>query len=51
VAAAAFFLVTGGSGWIMAWLNERLGNGSIAPSWLMHGLGNAVAYPALAFLA
>jgi membrane protease YdiL (CAAX protease family) len=49
-AAAAFFLVTGCAGWVMAWLNERIGEGSIAPSWLMHGLANAVAYPALAFL-
>jgi membrane protease YdiL (CAAX protease family) len=47
--AGAFFLVTGGGGWIMAWLNERVGNGSIAPSWLLHGLSNAIAYPVLAF--
>ncbi len=33
----------------MVWINERLAGGSIAPSWLMHGLGNAVAYPVLAF--
>lgn len=50
ITAAALFLVTGGGGWLMAWLNERVGGGSIAPSWLMHGLGNAMAYPALAFL-
>lgn len=47
--ASAFFLVTGGGGWIMAWLNERVGNGSIAPSWLLHALSNAIAYPVLAF--
>jgi membrane protease YdiL (CAAX protease family) len=50
LAAAAFVGVTGAAGWIMAWLNEHVGNGSIAPSWLMHGLGNAVAYPTVAFL-
>jgi membrane protease YdiL (CAAX protease family) len=49
-AAAAFFAVTGAGGWVMAWLNERVGGGSIAPSWLMHGLANAAAYPVLAFL-
>jgi uncharacterized protein len=49
-AAAALFGMTGAAGWVMAWLNERVGNGSIAPSWLMHGLGNAVAYPVIAFL-
>jgi membrane protease YdiL (CAAX protease family) len=47
--AAAFVLITGGAGWIMAWVNETKAEGSIAPSWLMHGLGNAIAYPVLAF--
>jgi membrane protease YdiL (CAAX protease family) len=37
------------SGWIMAWLNERVGNGSIAPGWFLHATGNALAYPLLAF--
>jgi uncharacterized protein len=50
IAAASFFAVSGGAGWIMAWLNERVGEGSIAPSWLMHGLSNAISYPVLAFL-
>lgn len=36
-------------GWIMAWLNERVGNGSIAPSWFLHAATNALAYPILAF--
>jgi uncharacterized protein len=35
--------------WIMAWLNERVGNGSIAPSSFLHALTNAIAYPLLAF--
>ncbi|MEE2690883.1 MAG: CPBP family intramembrane glutamic endopeptidase [Pseudomonadota bacterium] len=35
---------------VQLWVNERMANGSIAPGWLMHGVGNAVAYPALAFL-
>ena len=47
--AATFFAVTASGGWVMGFLNERFGNGSIAPSWLLHGLANAVAYPALAF--
>jgi len=37
-------------GWIMGYLNEQMGNGSILPSWLMHGLTNLIAYSAL-FLA
>jgi membrane protease YdiL (CAAX protease family) len=36
-------------GWIMGYLNERVGNGSILPSWLMHGLTNLIAYSALLF--
>lgn len=34
-------------GWIMGYLNERIGNGSILPGWLMHGLVNLIAYSAL----
>jgi uncharacterized protein len=36
-------------GWIMAWLNERIGNGSIAPGWFLHAATNLLAYPVLAF--
>lgn len=36
-------------GWIMAWLNERVGNGSIAPGWFLHAATNVLAYPVLAF--
>lgn len=49
-AGAGFFLYPALMGWIMAFLNERIGYGSIAPSWLVHGVGNAAAYPVLAFL-
>lgn len=49
VVAAAFFGITGASGWLMAYLNERVGGGSIAPSWLVHGVANLIAYPVLAF--
>lgn len=37
------------AGWVMAWLNERVGNGSIAPSWFLHAAANALSYPVLAF--
>jgi membrane protease YdiL (CAAX protease family) len=47
--AGAIFVITGGGGWLMAWLNERRGNGSIAPGWLLHALSNVTAYPLLAF--
>lgn len=34
-------------GWIMGYLNERVGNGSILPGWLMHALTNLIAYSML----
>lgn len=50
VLAAALMGVGFTGGWVMAWINEKRAGGSIAPGWLMHGLSNAIAYPALAFL-
>ena len=48
----AFVLILpGAAGWLMGFANEKLGNGSIAPGWLIHGLGNAIGYPILAFAA
>lgn len=35
--------------WVIGWLNERLGRGSILPGWLLHALSNLVFYPVLAF--
>jgi len=43
-------LVPGTAGWLMGWTNERLGNGSIAPGWLIHALGNLSSYILLAFV-
>jgi len=48
--AVLFLLIPGAGGWAMGYVNERAGNGSILPGWLMHALGNAVSYPVLAFL-
>lgn len=50
VLAAALTGVGFTGGWVIAWINEKRAGGSIAPGWLMHGLSNAIAYPALAFL-
>jgi len=30
-------------GWLMGYLNEKVGNGSIMPSWIIHGLANMVS--------
>lgn len=35
--------------WAMAWINETRGGGSIAPSWLVHAIGNVSAYFVAAF--
>jgi len=48
---AAVLLLPGIAGWLMAFANEKAGNGSIAPGWIIHALGNAAAYPLLAFIA
>lgn len=34
------FVFSAGAGWLMGYLNERIGNGSIIPSWLIHSLMN-----------
>jgi len=47
--AAPILLVPGAMAWAVCWLNEKAGNGSIAPGWFIHGIGNAIAYPVLAF--
>ena len=40
IAVTAF---TGIVGWLMGYLNERLGNGSIIPSWIIHSLMNIIS--------
>ncbi|MEM9235012.1 MAG: CPBP family intramembrane glutamic endopeptidase, partial [Pseudomonadota bacterium] len=47
---ATILFLPGLAGWLMAYANERLGNGSIGPGWLIHALGNAISYPILAFV-
>jgi len=46
----ALFAIAAGGGWMMGFLNERVGNGSIAPGWLLHAIANLISYPVLAFL-
>jgi len=47
--ALGVVLFTGLGGWTSCFLNERLGNGSMLPSWWMHGVTNALTYGVLAF--
>lgn len=39
--AAAYFI---------GYLNEKMGNGSILPGWVMHGLANVLAYAIIGFV-
>ena len=43
------FILSGTAGFIIEYINEKYGNGSILPGWLAHGLGNTVSYFILAF--
>lgn len=36
-------IFTGGIGWIMGYINERQSDGSILPSWCLHGIGNTIS--------
>lgn len=40
VNAFAVAILTAFAGWCMGFMNEKLGGGSILPSWIMHGLVN-----------
>lgn len=43
LALSAVFMLTGFAGWLLGYLNERLGGGSIMPSWLLHGTVNLLS--------
>jgi membrane protease YdiL (CAAX protease family) len=47
--AAILVTMTGLVGWLFGYVNERVGNGSILPSWGAHGATNLLAYSILAF--
>ncbi len=36
-------------GWLLGYLKEKLGNGSIVPGWISHALANTIAYAVVAF--
>jgi len=46
----AMFLFTGTAGLLLAWLDEKIFNGSILPSILLHGLGNFIGSMRVAFM-
>ena len=38
------------AGWVVGFIKEELGNGSIVPGWVAHGLGNMISYFLIAFV-
>lgn len=46
---ALMFLITGAAALLLGWLNEKLYNGSVFPSVLLHGAGNFISSMLVAF--
>jgi membrane protease YdiL (CAAX protease family) len=43
------FLLPGAIAWLMGYLNEKTGKGSIFPGWLIHALVNTITYTVFTF--
>ncbi|HYK77246.1 MAG TPA: CPBP family intramembrane glutamic endopeptidase [Daejeonella sp.] len=37
-------------GWLVGFVKDRVGNGSIVPGWIAHGIGNTLSYALVAFV-
>lgn len=44
------FVMPALAGYLICYINEKAGNGSIIPGWIAHGLGNVISYYLLAFV-
>ena len=44
------FLFSGLAGYAIGYIKEKIGNGSIIPGWIAHGLGNVISYTVLGFV-
>lgn len=44
------FLIVGIIGYLLGWVKEEIGNGSIIPGWISHALGNTFAFSVIAFV-
>lgn len=42
--------LSGTAGYVIGWIKEKQGNGSLIPGWLAHGLGNTLGYFVIAFV-
>ena len=44
------FVIPSIGAYVSAYLNEKIGNGSIIPGWISHGLANVLAYSIIGFV-
>lgn len=44
------FLLSGIAGYLVGYIKEKVGNGSIIPGWIAHGLGNIISYTIIGFV-
>ena len=49
-ALAFIFVFSTTAGWVIGFIKEKQGNGSIVPGWIAHGLGNTISYFAIAYV-
>jgi uncharacterized protein len=44
------FIFSTSAGWVVGYIKENHGEGSIVPGWIAHGLGNLISYFLIAFV-
>lgn len=44
------FALSTAAGWVVGYIKEKIGNGSIIPGWIAHGAGNTISYFIIAFV-
>lgn len=44
------FFLSGAAGYLVGYIKEKIGNGSIIPGWIAHGLGNTISYYLIGFV-
>lgn len=44
------FAIPAAYGWVLGWLKERGGNGSVLPCWWVHGLANTISWKVIALV-
>ena len=50
LALAFIFVFSTAAGYMIGWVKVKMGEGSIVPGWIAHGLGNTISYSVIGFL-